>query len=230
MTRVGPRAFDGQGLTEAGLRGGRYAAAESAGERVAEAAAAVGRGDRSLTYVYYGELDATGHRRGRDSEAWRQELAHVDRLAEQLAEALPAGSTLLVTSDHGMVDLEPAQRWDVASSPDLDAGVEVVAGDPRAVHVHARPGAAGDVLAAWCAVLGDAFWVLSRDEAVASGLYGPVDDRVAPLVGDVVAVARGRGSVVDPRTAPPGLLDLVGMHGSVTADELGVPLLVHRSG
>jgi hypothetical protein len=231
VTRVGPQAFDGQGLTEAGLRGGRYAGAESVGERVAAAAAGARRGDRSLTYVYYGELDATGHRRGRDSEAWRQELTHVDRLAEQLAAALPAGSTLLVTADHGMVDLVPEQRWDVPSTPDLAAGVLVVAGDPRAVHVHSRPGAAADVLAAWRTVLGDAFWVFSRDEAVASGLYGPeVDDRVAVLVGDVVAVARGRGSVADARVAPPGLLDLVGMHGSVTADELVVPLLVHSTG
>lgn len=230
VTRVGPRAFDGQGLTQAGLRGGAYAAAESVGERVAAAALAARRGDRSLTYVYYGDLDSTGHRRGRDSEAWRQELTHVDRLAEQLAGSLPAGATLLVTSDHGMVDLDAGLRRDVSSTPDLDAGVEVVAGDPRAVHVHARPGAAGDVLAAWRALLADDFWVLSRDEAVASGLYGPVvDDRVRPMLGDVVAAARGRGSVADARVAPAGLLDLVGMHGSVTDDELRIPLLVHRT-
>jgi hypothetical protein len=36
--------------------------------------------------------------------------------------------------------------------------------------------------------------------------------------------------VADARVAPPGLLDLVGMHGSVTADELVVPLLVHSTG
>jgi hypothetical protein len=228
VTAVGPKAFDGQGLSLAGLRGGRYAGAESVGERVAAAAEAVCHGERSLTYVYYGDLDSTGHRRGRDSEQWRQELTHVDRLAEQLAGALPPGCTLLVTSDHGMVDLAPAERWDVSSTPDLDAGVEVVAGDPRAVHVHARPGASDDVLAAWRTLLGDGFWVLPRDEAVSAGLYGPVvDDRVRPMSGDVVAVARGRGSVVDSRTTLPGLADLVGMHGSVTEDELVIPLLVH---
>ena len=41
VTRVGPKRFDGDGLTQAGLRGGRYAPAESVGERVTETIAAV---------------------------------------------------------------------------------------------------------------------------------------------------------------------------------------------
>lgn len=229
VTRVGPKSFDGQGLTEAGLRGGSYAGAESAGERVAETAAAVCRGERSLTYVYFGDLDATAHRRGCTSDAWRQELAHLDRLVEQLSGALPPGATLLVTSDHGMVDVPFENRWDVATTPALDDGVETLAGDLRGVHVHTRPGATDDVLAAWRETLGDAFWVLSRDEAVVAGLYGPVAEHVLPRIGDVVAAARADAAVGDSRIMPPAVLDLVGLHGSVTADELDVPLLVHRT-
>ncbi|MGH8894866.1 MAG: alkaline phosphatase family protein [Actinomycetes bacterium] len=229
VTRVGPRKFDGQGLTEAGLRGGRYARAESVGERVAAAAAAVRGAGRSLTYVYWGELDATGHRHGCGSDAWRQELGHVDRVVEQLAGELPRGSTLVVTSDHGMIDVPFENRWDVSTTPALDDGVEVVAGDLRGVHVHTISGAAADVLMAWREVLGDDFWVLSRDDAVAAGLYGPVvDERVLPLIGDVVAVARKDSAVVDPRVLPDSVLGLVGLHGSVTDDELVVPLLVRH--
>jgi hypothetical protein len=229
VTRVGPKAFDGAGLSEAGLRGGKYAGAESVGERVAEAVAAVRRSAPSLTYVYFGDLDATGHRRGCAGEAWRQELAHVDRFVAQLASALPAGSTLLVTSDHGMVDVPFDRRWDVASTPALEADVDAVAGDLRAVHVHARRGAAADVLAAWRETLGRDFWVLSRDDAVAAGLYGPVADHVRPRIGDVVAVARADSAVVHSRVLPPSILGLCGLHGSVTDAELVVPLLVHRS-
>jgi hypothetical protein len=229
VTRVGPKAFDGAGLSEAGLRGGEYAAGESVGERVAEAAAGVRRGARSLTYVYLGDLDATGHRRGCASEAWRHELGHVDDVLAQLADALPAGATLLVTADHGMVDVPFANRWDVATNAALDEGVEVVAGEPRVAHVHTLAGAAVDVLAAWRETLGDAFWVMSRDEAVGAGLYGPVvAPGVRPRIGDVVAVARADSAVVDSRVLPPAVLGLYGMHGSVTEDELAVPLLVHR--
>lgn len=231
VTRVGPGAFDGQGLTEAGLRGGAYAAAESAGERVSAVAAAVRRGEKSLTYVYFGDLDSTGHRSGCTSEAWRAELGRLDQVVERVAAALPQGSTLVVTADHGMVDVPVGKRWDVAGAPELQAGVEVVAGDLRGVHVHTLPGAAADVLDAWRATLGEAFWVLPRAEAVALGLYGPlVADHVLPRIGDVVAAARGDGAVVDSRAMPPAVLDLVGLHGSLTRDELVVPLLVHQAG
>jgi hypothetical protein len=225
VTRIGPRHFDGAGLSEAGLRGGRYAGAESMGECVDATTDAVRRGERSLAYVYLGTLDATGHRRGCTSSAWAHELTHIDRVVEQIANALPAGSALVVTSDHGMVDVPFEDRWDVASTPALSAGVEVVAGDLRGVHVHARPGAAADVLAAWHATLSPDFWVVSRDEAIEAGLYGPVLEHAYRRIGDVVALASDTSAVVDSRVMSPGLLGLVGLHGSVTEDELMVPLL-----
>ncbi len=225
VTRIGPRHFDGAGLSEAGLRGGQYAGAESVGELVAATFDAVRRGERALAYVYLGTLDATGHRRGCTSAAWAHELTHLDLVVEQIANAVPAGSALVVTSDHGMVDVPFENRWDVADTPSLADGVEVVAGDLRGVHVHTRPGASADVLAAWRATLGADFWVLPRDEAIEIGLYGPVLEHAYPRIGDVVALANDAHAVVDSRVMSPGLLALVGLHGSVTDDELLVPLL-----
>ena len=230
VTVVGPKVFDGNGLSLAGLRGGDYAAAESPGERVAATAAAVRRGDRALVYVYYGELDATGHRLGCTGNAWRAELTHVDRLVEQLAAALPAGAVLVVTADHGMLDIPVENRWDVATTPSLDAGVEAVSGDVRGAQVHARPGAGADVLAAWRETLGDAFWVVPQDEAVAAGLYGPVVGAdVRARLGDVLAVPLRDHWVGDSRVLPPAILRLVGVHGGLSEEELGIPLLVHQA-
>ena len=227
VTRVGPRRFDGNGLTQAGLRGGHYAAAETAGERVARAAAAVRRSTRSLTYVYYGDLDGAGHRQGCTTDAWRAELRAVDSFVQQVASRLPSDATLVLTSDHGMVDIPLENRWDVASTPVLDAGVELVGGDMRGVHVYTRPGAAPDVLAAWHEVIGDAFWVGSKEEAVAAGLFGPrVTDDAMGRIGDVVCAAVGDWNLVDSRVQPPEVLALVGMHGGLTPDEVEIPLLI----
>lgn len=229
VSRVGPRSFDGDGLTQAGLRGGAYLAGESMGERVAAVAEGVRRGRRSLVYAYVGDLDATGHRRGLDTESWRQELTHVDRLVEQLSAALPADAVLLVTADHGMVDVPIDDRTDLASTPTLDDGVEVLAGDPRALHVHTRAGASEDVLATWRAVLGERCWLLGRDEAISAGWFGPtVAAHVRPRIGDVVGAAREGLAVVDSRVAHPQILALRGLHGSLTDDELLVPLLAAR--
>jgi hypothetical protein len=231
VSRVGPRSFDGDGLTEVGLRGGDYLGADSVGERIAAVEDGVRRGSRSLVYAYYGDLDATGHRCGCRSVAWARELSHVDRVVEQLAARLPPDALLLVTADHGMVDVAPDARWDLATSPDLDAGVTVLAGDPRAVHVHTRPGAAPDVLAAWTEVLGANAWVVPRDVAVEEGWFGPT---VAPefhgRVGDVVAAMRTDVAVVDSRLLPSTILSLVGLHGSLTSAEQRVPLVAVPAG
>ena len=76
-----------------------------------------------------------------------------------------------------MVDVADDARVDADASPVLREGVRALAGEPRARHVHAEPGAAADVLARWRAELGDRMQVLTRDEVVAAGLLGPV---VAP--------------------------------------------------
>ena len=230
VTRVGPKAFDGRGLTEAALRGGAYAAAESPGERVAATVAAVRPAERACVYVYYGDLDSTGHRQGCTSDAWAAELTHVDRLVEQLAGALPAGTTLVVTSDHGMVDVPHENRFDLARTPALDDGVAMLSGDLRGAQVHTRDGASGAVLDAWRETLGDTFWVVAQDEAVASGVYGPtVTPTARARLGDLLAVPRDHHVLVDSRVMRPPILGLVGMHGGLSDDELGIPLLVHRA-
>ena len=224
--RVAAGAFRQSGLSIAAMRGADYHAADTPGALVAGTAAALAAERRALALVYTGDLDATGHAWGCESPAWLFQLAHVDRLAEQLAGALPTGAVLYVTADHGMVDVPPDQRTDADAIAELRAGVALLGGEGRARHVYAEPGAAADVLAAWQSVLGDRAWVVSRDEAVEAGWFGPVDGWSAGRIGDVVAAARGRSAVVAMQ-AEPRESALVGMHGSLTPAEQRVPLLTY---
>ena len=224
VNHVALRKFDGSGLTRAALRGATSPGADTMGEAVDATRLALEAGRRSITYVYTGDLDNVGHLRGCASSGWRAQLAHVDLLAKQLAALLPADAVLYVTADHGMVDVESDCRIDVESDATLLSGVHALGGEPRARHVYAQPGASADVLATWQGKLDDDFWVLSRDEAVAAGLFGPTLDRVLPSIGDVVAVARGPAALVTPK-AHPMETRLVGHHGALTSAELYVPLL-----
>lgn len=224
--RIASGAFRQTGLSVATMRGADYRSAETPGALVARAAEALAEQPRAFAMVYTGELDATGHAWGCKSAAWRYQLGHVDRLAEQLAGALPGGTALHVTADHGMVDVAPDSRTDADAEPGLGEGVAVLGGEPRARHIYSRPGAAADVLAAWRDTLGDSAWIVSRAEAIAAGWFGPVDPRLADRIGDVVAAARGDSAVVatvrEPRESA-----LVGMHGSLTAGDQKVPLVSH---
>ena len=225
VTVAAPAHFEGSGLTRAVLRGGRFRGAVTPGDAIAHAVEGSRGPGRSLVYCYTPDLDLTGHVRGVDSQAWVEQLSLVDRYAEQLAARLPRGTHLLVTADHGMVDVDAQDRVDVDASDVLQAGVLALAGEPRARHVHAEPGAAGDVLATWSAELGDRMWVGSRDDAVAAGLFGPrVSEAARRRIGDVVAIATSSIAVVQ-QTTSPMMSNLRGQHGALTDDELLVPLL-----
>jgi hypothetical protein len=226
-TAVGPHAFARSGLTAAAYRGADYANAYSPGDLVGVVHAALATGDRSLVYAYTAELDLTGHVRGVDSASWRHQLGVVDRMVEQLAAGLPDDAVLLVTADHGMVDVPDSTRLEVGEEPGLTDGVRLFAGEPRARYVHAEPGAAADVLATWRSVLGARAWVAGREEAVDSGLFGPVDRTVVDRIGDVVALARGSWAFTDVRSEPHSSL-LAAFHGSLTPAELAIPLLAAR--
>jgi hypothetical protein len=229
VLRVAPGQLQTSGLSTAALRGGDFVAADTMGTLVSRAAAALAGDPPVLALVYYGNLDGTGHAMGCSSDAWRYELAHVDKLAEQLAEALPHGSTLHVTADHGMTDVPPAERIDADEIPDLRDGVALLGGEPRARHVYARPGAADDVLATWSAVLGDRAWVVSREQAIADGWFGQVAERCRARIGDVIAAPCGSWAVVATKGEPRESA-LIGMHGSLTLSDQLVPLLTLRTG
>jgi hypothetical protein len=228
VVHVGPRDHARSGLTRAVLRGGRYQSAVSLGDLGGLAVRELAAGRRRLVYVYHRDLDLTGHARGISGDAWGLQLRHVDLLVEFIAQRLPRGSLLVVTGDHGMVELRPPQRVDLADHPELAAGVRLLAGEARARHVHAVDGAAADLLDAWRALLGDAMWVASREEAIVAGWFGPhVPDRVRPRIGDVVAASRDAVGVFD-RKNHPGEAAMLGHHGSMTAAEQLVPLLLLR--
>jgi hypothetical protein len=226
-TAVGPYAYAGSGLTRAVYRGAAYPGAVSHGDLCALVLSSLAATPRALVTGYIPELDLTGHVRGVDSPSWRAQLALVDRVVEELVDGLPDDAALLVTADHGMLDVTDGSRFDLDDEPDLTDGVRVLAGEPRARYVHAEPGAEADVLHRWREVLGHRAWVVSRADAVASGVFGPVDDAVAARIGDVVALARGNWALTTPRLEP-GPSRLAAYHGSLTATELAIPLLAAR--
>jgi hypothetical protein len=154
-------------------------------------------------------------------------LQLIDRVVEQLVGDLPDDAALLVTADHGMLDVPADTRVDLDEQPELTDGVRLLAGEPRARYVHAEPGAAADVLDRWRGVLGERAWVATREEAIASGVFGPVDDALAPRIGDVVALARGSWALTA-TVQEPGPSRLAAYHGSLTATELAIPLLAAR--
>ncbi|MFK0118920.1 alkaline phosphatase family protein [Streptomyces sp. NPDC090994] len=229
--QVSAPAFQNTPLTKVALSGGTFLGRESGEDRMDLAAERLAAADRALVYTYYSEVDGAGHRFGVDSDTWRGRLSHVDRLVQRLAEQLPPRTALYVTADHGMVDVpfDEEHRIDFDADWELRAGVALLGGEGRARHVYAVPGAHDDVLACWREVLGEQFWVASRDEAIEAGWFGPhVEERVYGRIGDVIAAARDDVLLIA-SDREPNESAMVGNHGSMTPAEQFVPLLEVRS-
>src|SRR5262249_56180460 len=125
-------------------------------------------------------------------------------------------TALVVTADHGMVHVPEDHRLDLDTTPALQAGVRLVAGEPRARYLYTEPGATGDVRAAWTDLLGDRAWIATRDEAIDARRFAPpVADRVRDRIGDLVVAAR-TDIAITRSSAEPRLARLPGQHGSLT--------------
>jgi len=225
VTRVGPGFFDGSGLTNAALRGGRFAAARELAARVDATLAAVRASPRALVYLYWGDLDKVGHVHGCESWQWGDELEAVDACLRDLVRRVPDDTAVYVTADHGMVDAPHALRIDLAHDPELRHGIRHLGGEARSPQLYCEPGAADSVLATWRERMTARAWVLSREEAVAAGWFGPVREEVLARIGEVVVLMRDNFAVVQSGRTRPELLALLGMHGSVSTDERAVPLV-----
>lgn len=230
VTQIGNPEFYGSGLTTAALRGCRFVGLTALADRVDAAVRALA--EPGLVYLYWADVDAVGHVHGWRSNRWRRTLRTVDRELARLARLLPPESLLVVTADHGMVDVPHEDRLDLAGRPGLWPLFRVLAGEGRFAQVYCHRGTSGDqvgeltmLLSDW---IGDRAWVGTRSSAIAAGMFGPIEDRVRPRLGDIIVAGRQPFTLVDSRTARPQVLSLVGQHGSLTADEQLVPMLVHQ--
>ncbi|MCV7197095.1 alkaline phosphatase family protein [Mycobacterium angelicum] len=222
-----PAWFIGSGLTEAAYGGAHFrpvnANDDYAQQMIDELRAAPG-----LVYGYVAELDTAAHVFGIGSTQWHDAAAYVDTLLTRLVEALPAGAALVVTADHGGLNVPPNARIDLDADRRLTAGVRVVAGEPRVRYLHTQPGAVADVLATWREVLGGAADVHTREEAVATGMFGPMNPLHLPRIGDVVVTCTGDAAVLATGHEPPETARLIGFHGASTAAEMAIPLITFQ--
>ena len=225
--------YEGSPLTRAALRGGRFEAARSTLARVTRATDILSTRSPNFMYLYWGELDQVGHRHGCGSDRWLEALEDLDSGLRRLAARTGEETLLLLTADHGMVDVAPEDRIDYGAMPELLDGVRLTAGEPRMVQLHLEdPGdrARRDRLVqAWGAAFGDRAWILDRDELIEAGYFGAgMRPGVRERIGDLIVAAHGPLALYDLRRTRPAALEMVGQHGSWTEAERSVPLLALR--
>ncbi|MBF4462302.1 MULTISPECIES: alkaline phosphatase family protein [unclassified Rathayibacter] len=220
---VGPSRYARSGLTRAILRGADYHPAGSVSERFATARALLDEGGRQLVYLYVPELDMAAHARGWESPEWTAALEQLDGEVGAFVRRLRPSEGLLVTADHGIVDVPAFSHVLVERGPLLD-GVRHLGGEPRCLQLHLEPGVDADEVARrWVDAEGGRSWIGTRADVVASGWFGEVGPAAADRMGDVFVAARK--AIAYYAADDPAGRAMIGQHGSLTPEETQVPLL-----
>jgi hypothetical protein len=211
--------FDGSGFTGAHLAGVRFHGWRVPSTLVTEVRRLVADGE-PFVYAYYDGVDKVAHEYGL-AEHYDAEIAATDRLVADLLAVLPPRAALVVTSDHGQVQVGEAV---VPIHADVMAHAALLSGEGRFRWLHAKPGQAEALCDAVRACHGDGAWVRTRQEVVDEGWLGPkLAETAAARLGDACLAAIDPIAFHDPDDTGPYRLQ--SRHGSLTTAEMRIPLL-----
>ncbi len=180
-------------------------------------------------YCYWPGLDHTGHLYGIESDQARRHFGEIDAaFARFLDNAAGSDTAILVTADHGMIDVSPEHYIELADHPLLEKTLALpLCGEPRVAYCYVRPrfreafekyveNELGEYLASW-----------PSEELVEKGYFGPGEShpRLLERIGDYTLIMKDRFVIKDWLPDETRYVQ-VGVHGGVSDAEMHVPLIV----
>jgi len=214
---VSQEGYRRSGFTQLTMPEASYHGEDDIAQRV-EKAHELASSPGNLVYLYIPELDQIGHMHGSQSATWSQTLEIIDAALAPLL--LSQRAAVLVTADHGMVDVPIENQIHLETLDSLQHVDFLAGGDTRSAYIYTD----SDVRDAIQAELGDSVWVVNWDDLVSAGYV------IAPKLLDhrhpsIVVLAKKNVTLYDRRTCKPRSLQMLGHHGSITDAEMRVPLL-----
>ena len=177
---------------------------------------------KKFIYAYWNEPDATMHRTGTMSGKTHEVMTGLEKRIEELASGL-SDTLLLVTADHGHMD---SRNLCILDYPDvMRCLVRPPSFEPRTLNLFVKEEYLETFPAVFRENFGDDFLLLTRDEVIASRLFGPGKDRddLEELIGDYVALAVSDRSIFNTHYEAQSM---PGMHAGLTPEEYTIPLIV----
>lgn len=183
----------------------------------------------SYTSVYVPDVDSLSHTHGYDGPEVAACVARLDRLLERICSRLPHDTRMVVTADHGQVQIPPERHLCVYNDDPLLEFLETPpSGEATAPLFHVRNELVNE-FGEWFAAsrFGRWFTLLSTDSASQIGLYGPAPlsapmmDRLGTFTG--IAPFPALLDYVPPGGKP---LEHRGAHGGLRPEEMRLGLFV----
>ncbi len=212
--------FGGTGFTQAHLYGARLTGWRVASSIAVEVSNLVKSGEK-FVYVYYDGIDKVAHEYGFGSH-YLAELRAVDRIVGDILEVLPSNTALVVTADHGQVQVD---QDPIVPNEQILGNVRFQSGEGRWRWFHVKPGSEDEVIRGLDELYGGIAWIRSKRQIIDEMWLGSAPTHeVAGRLGDVALIAKEPVAFFDPSDT--GELKLICRHGSLSEDEIYVPLMV----
>lgn len=190
----------------------------------------------TYTYVYTPLVDALAHDLGVAHPEVRDGVAAIDELVRRLAAEfadLGTDARIVVSADHGHLDVPPERRHPLrASDPLLGMLDGPPSGDVRVLYFHLLEGRHYRFRELFEERFGERFVLLDADDAERLQLFGPdeLTEECRHRVGDMVAISLGRDVMRYSRPENDGagnaFMRQIGQHSGLSPEEMLIPLIV----
>jgi predicted AlkP superfamily pyrophosphatase or phosphodiesterase len=221
---VAPSAYRDSGFTAATMRGSEFHGTKSIEERFDKAKALLADGKEKIVYLYIPELDQIAHAQGWKSQAWLNQLEDVDGYIAKLTSDLRKTSGIIVTADHGIVDVPHSSHIYLDEYLNQDELLDV-GGDTRALFIYLKNQEAIEAtLVQLEADLGDSCYLVNPRMLIEAGYWQ--ENRDPHLVPDIVVMAKKEFALYHRGFAKKKSLEMIGHHGSISQQEMSIPLIV----
>lgn len=223
---VGPEEYRGSGFTSATMPTATFIGAKSIADRFEAAAKLLAQSKNQLVYIYVPELDQRAHRFGSKSRQWLEALEELNSEVKRFSEAIGKKSGVLLTADHGVIDVPEENHLYLDEYDQFLAGLEFVGGDPRVNFLYFKTQAeADDAKTRLSDALEGRATCVTADQICSAGYYGAVSAESRNRMPQLFLLANAKSAIYHRKFAKAKSLKMIGQHGGVTPEELSVPLI-----
>jgi len=223
---IGSPEYESSGFSSITMPNAKFVGSKSISSSFEIARQLLESSGRCLIYLYLPQLDQTAHAYGWQSDKWAVLLEQLDSDLRNFVSGLTPHQSVTLTADHGVVDISEENKVFLDEGPQPNSEITLVGGDTRAPFVYlSDPGETKNYVEKLRDYYSNIAYVLAKDELVASGWYGPFLDGIEARLPSVAILAKSKVAFYHREFSSPKSLRMIGHHGSISSEELLVPLL-----
>lgn len=220
---ISQSAYENTGFTAATMRGGNYLGVNLITDRFTKAREIMNNGKSSVNYLYVPILDQIAHQFGVESKNWLDALEEFDSLVREFVANVPKECAVLLTADHGVVDVPHSAHIYIDEVFPAEL-FNSVAGDTRGLFLYLKD--KKDISS--CRELlienySDSCYICTPEDLIAAG-YWKKSEKLEWFAPDLLLIAKKQVALYHRSFAKPKSLKMIGHHGAITDQELSIPL------